>query len=140
MNNLAVLAVLKKVSKQVDRIWDMYDLQYKYAEFEYFGYSGQVYWSIESSNYNTFTVLDNVNLDEFTGMSDAEIYKDLARRVLDTIENFDPEDKYIELVGDEYDDPKEFMASLEDDKSELDLKALIIKLALRIAEDEKQIN
>ena len=35
MNNLAVLDVLKKVSKQVDRIWDMYNLQYKYAEFEY---------------------------------------------------------------------------------------------------------
>lgn len=140
MNNLAVLDVLKKVSKQVDRIWDMYDLKYKYAEFEYFGYSRQVYWSIESSNYNTFTVLDNVNLDEFTGMSDAEIYKYLARRVLDTIENFDPEEKYIELVGDEYDDPKEFMTSLENDKSELDLKALIIKLALRISEDEKQIN
>ncbi len=135
MNNLAVLDVLKKVSKQVDRIWDMYNLQYKYAEFEYFEYSGQVYWSIESSNYNTFTVLDNVNLDEFTGMSDAEIYKDLARKVLDTIENFDPEEKYIELVGDEYDDPEEFMTNLEDDKSELDLKALIIKLALRIAEN-----
>lgn len=140
MNNLAVLDVLKKVSKQADRIWDMYNLQYRYAEFEYFEYSGKVYWSIESSNYNTFTVLDDVDLDEFIDMSDTEIYKDLARRVLDTIENFDLEEKYIELVGDEYDDPEEFMASLENDKSELDLKALIIKLALRIAEDEKQIN
>lgn len=44
--------------------------------------------------------------------------------------DFEPEEKYNELVGDEYDSPEEFKVMLEQDKEELLEKAKEIKLEL----------
>lgn len=46
------------------------------------------------------------------------------------INDFEPEEKYDELVGDEYDSPEEFKTMLEQDKEELLEKAKEIKLEL----------
>lgn len=50
--------------------------------------------------------------------------------LLVVINDFEPEEKYNELVGDEYDSPEEFREMLKQDKEELLEKAKEIKLEL----------
>ena len=63
-------------------------------------------------------------------MASKDIYIDLLERLLVVIDDFEPEEKYNELVGDEYDSPEEFKTMLEQDKQELLEKAKEIKLEL----------
>lgn len=69
-------------------------------------------------------------VSQFDGMASKDIYIDLLERVLVVIDDFEPEEKYNELVGDEYDNPEEFKAMLEQDKEELLEKSKEIKLEL----------
>lgn len=118
------------VQQQARKLWDNYGLQKGYAECEYFSYSDQIFLSVETSNRTTFTVLEDVPVSQFEGMTSKDIYIDLLERLLVVIDDFEPEDKYNELVGDEYDNPEEFKKMLEDDKQELLQKAKRIKLAI----------
>lgn len=105
-------------------------MQKGYAECEYFTYNDQIFLSVETSNRTTFTVLEDVPVIQFEGMTSKDIYIDLLERLLVVIDDFEPEEKYRELVGDEYDNPEEFKAMLEQDKEELLEKAKEIKLEL----------
>ena len=96
------------VQQQARKLWDNYGLQKGYAECEYFAYSNQIFLSVETSNRTTFTVLEDVPVSQFEGMTSKDIY----------------------LVGDEYDNPEEFKTMLEQDKQELLEKAKEIKLEL----------
>ena len=118
------------VQQQARKLWDNYGLQKGYAECEYFAYSDQIFLSVETSNRTTFTVLEDVPVSQFEGMTSKDIYIDLLERLLVVIDDFEPEEKYNELVGDEYDSPEEFKKMLEDDKQELLQKAKRIKLAI----------
>lgn len=118
------------VQQQARKLWDNYDLQKGYAECEYFTYNDQIFLSVETSNRTTFTVLEDVPVIQFEGMTSKDIYIDLLERLLVVIDDFEPEEKYRELVGDEYDNPEEFKAMLEQDKEELLEKAKEIKLEL----------
>lgn len=75
-------------------------------------------------------MLEDVPVSQFKGMTSKDIYIDLLERLLVVIDDFEPEEKYNELVGDEYDNPEEFKAMLEQDKQELLEKAKEIKLEL----------
>lgn len=122
--------LVQTVQKQARKLWDNYGLQKGYAECEYFAYSDQIFLSVETSNRTTFTVLEDVPVSQFEDMTSKDIYIDLLERLLVVIDDFEPEDKYNELVGDEYDNPEEFKKMLEDDKQELLQKAKRIKLAI----------
>ena len=63
-------------------------------------------------------------------MTSKDIYIDLLERLLVVIDDFEPEEKYNELVGDEYDSPEEFREMLKQDKEELLEKAKEIKSEL----------
>ena len=76
------------------------------------------------------TVLEDVPVSQFEDMASKDIYIDLLERLLVVIDDFEPEEKYNELVGDEYDSPEEFKTMLEQDKQELLEKAKEIKLEL----------
>ena len=118
------------VQQQARKLWDNYGLQKGYAECEYFAYSNQIFLSVETSNRTTFTVLEDVPISQFDDMTSKDIYIDLLEHLLMVIDDFEPEEKYNELVGDEYDNPEEFKAMLEQDKEELLEKAKEIKLEL----------
>ena len=122
--------LVQTVQKQARKLWDNYGLQKGYAECEYFAYNDQIFLSVETSNRTTFTVLEDVPVIQFEGMTSKDIYIDLLERLLMVIDDFEPEEKYNELVGDEYDSPEEFKAMLEQDKQELLEKAKGIKLEL----------
>ena len=122
--------LVQTVQKQARKVWDNYGLQKGYAECEYFSYSDQIFLSVETSNRTTFTVLEDVPVSQFEDMASKDIYIDLLERLLVVIDDFEPEEKYNELVGDEYDSPEEFKAMLEQDKQELLEKAKEIKLEL----------
>lgn len=122
--------LVKTVQQQARKMWDSYGLQKGYAECEYFAYSDQIFLSVETSNRTTFTVLEDVPVRQFDGMTSKEIYIDLLERLLVVIDDFEPEEKYRELVGDEYDNPEEFQTMLEQDQQELLEKAKEIKLEL----------
>ena len=122
--------LVQTVQKQARKLWDNYGLQKGYAECEYFSYSDQIFLSVETSNRTTFTVLEDVPVSQFEDMASKDIYIDLLERLLVVIDDFEPEEKYNELVGDEYDSPEEFKAMLEQDKQELLEKAKEIKLEL----------
>ena len=122
--------LVQTVQKQARKLWDNYGLQKGYAECEYFSYSDQIFLSVETSNRTTFTVLEDVPVSQFEDMASKDIYIDLLERLLVVIDDFEPEEKYNELVGDEYDNPEEFKAMLEQDKQELLEKAKEIKLEL----------
>ena len=89
-----------------------------------------LFLSVETSNRTTFTVLEDVPVSQFEGMTSKDIYIDLLERLLVVIDDFEPEEKYRELVGDEYDNPEEFKTMLEQDKEELLEKAKEIKSEL----------
>lgn len=118
------------VQQQARKLWDNYGLQKGHAECEYFAYSNQIFLSVETSNRTTFTVLEDVPVSKFEGMTSKDIYIDLLERLLVVINDFEPEEKYNELVGDEYDNPEEFKVMLEQDKEELLEKAKEIKLVI----------
>lgn len=122
--------LVQAVQQQARKLWDNYGLQKGYAECEYFSYSDQIFLSVETSNRTTFTVLEDVPVSKFEDMTSKDIYIDLLERLLVVIDDFEPEEKYNELVGDEYDNPEEFKKMLEDDKQELLQKAKRIKLAI----------
>ena len=87
------------VQQQARKLWDNYGLQKGYAECEYFAYSNQIFLSVETSNRTTFTVLEDVPVSQFEGMTSKDIYIDLLERLLVVIDDFEPEEKYNELVG-----------------------------------------
>lgn len=122
--------LVQTVQKQARKLWDNYGLQKGYAECEYFSYSDQIFLSVETSNRTTFTVLEDVPVSQFEDMASKDIYIDLLERLLVVIDDFEPEEKYNELVGDEYDNPEEFKTMLEQDQQELLAKAKEIKLEL----------
>lgn len=122
--------LVQTVQKQARKLWDNYGLQKGYAECEYFAYSDQIFLSVETSNRTTFTLLEDVPVSQFEDMASKDIYIDLLERLLVVIDDFEPEEKYNELVGDEYDSPEEFKTMLEQDKQELLEKTKEIKLEL----------
>ncbi|MGN8885377.1 hypothetical protein [Ligilactobacillus salivarius] len=87
------------VQQQARKLWDNYGLQKGYAECEYFAYSDQIFLSVETSNRTTFTVLEDVPVSQFEDMASKDIYIDLLERLLVVIDDFEPEEKYNELVA-----------------------------------------